>query len=148
MFNQKYFGIPVWVWMIVLAIILFTSYQTISKKIVQEESKEAFSAVEPIKIYNFNTSWCGWSIRFQKPWTDFTEYVNDTANNLSNIQAIDVKCDNSDNSDNKDNKVNEEMCKSYNVPGYPYVIVEQGDKRTPYQGERTAEALIAFAKTL
>ena len=45
-----------------------------------------------IKVYNFNTSWCGYSVRFQPEWKKFEEEIN-SINNLS-IQAFDIKCDN------------------------------------------------------
>ena len=50
-----------------------------------------------------------------------------------NIETIDVKCDNPD---------NEQMCKDYNVPGFPYVIIEKDNVKTPYEGPRTAEAML------
>ena len=56
---------------------------------------------------------------------------------LSHIIPYDIKCD--------DNK-NEKMCNKYQVPGYPYVIIEINNKKIPYEGKRTALDLLKFIK--
>jgi thiol-disulfide isomerase/thioredoxin len=109
----------------------------IKEKFSDAETK---SSVKPIvKIFNFNTEWCGWSRRFQPEWDAFIEYVKNPANNLKHVQAFDVKCDNDE---------NKQMCEEYKVPGYPYVIVEVNGKRRPYEGERTKDALVSYVKSL
>ena len=91
--------------------------------------------VAKFKVYNFNTSWCGWSKRFQPEWDAFTVACKTS----KNIEAVDVKCDDDNNKD---------VCNKYNVPGYPYVIVEvDGDPR-PYDGERTSDAIMGYIKTV
>lgn len=150
MFDRKYFGLPLWVWIIVIVVIVYNVYKscenTSSKTVVNREIKERFSDGEPktsdkpiIKIFNFNTEWCGWSIRFQPEWDAFTLYVEAPSNNLTHVKAYDVKCD---------NEKNKAMCEEYKVPGYPYVIVEVNGKRRPYEGERTKDALVSYVKSL
>ena len=51
------------------------------------------------------------------------------------MEAINVKCD---------DPVNEKMCEKFNVPGYPYVVLDNNGEHKPYSGERTAEALLSF----
>jgi thiol-disulfide isomerase/thioredoxin len=87
-----------------------------------------------VKVFNFNTSWCGWSKRFQPEWDKFSKAVKDT-----NITAIDVKCD--------DDK-NEELCLKYKVDGFPTVLIEVDGKVIPYKKERKSDTLIEFIKTL
>ena len=67
------------------------------------------------------------------------EYVANPANNLTHVQAYDVKCD-------KD--ANKAMCEEYKVPGYPYVIVEVNGTRKSYEGERTKDALVSYVSAI
>lgn len=88
-----------------------------------------FENTNDINIYNFNTSWCGWSKKFQPEW-----------NKLSNImKTIDIKCD---------DPLNENICKKYNILGYPTVIIEKNNKQIVYNGEKTAESILLFVKSL
>ena len=140
MLDQKYLGLPLWVWLVVVGIIFLSWYQTMGSVEVPKpkaETKEKFTEVlskdkTKIKVFNFNTTWCGWSRRFQPEWDDFSNRVK-TDPNLAHVDALDVKCD--------DDK-NESMCEKYEVPGYPFIVVEIDGKRTQYNGERTADALV------
>jgi len=88
---------------------------------------------DKIKIFNFNTSWCGHSVRFQPIWDQFTQQVVD-----ANVEVIDVKCDNDENA---------ELCKKYDVPGYPSVLkVKPSGEVINYDGPRTVEGLLDFIK--
>jgi thiol-disulfide isomerase/thioredoxin len=99
----------------------------------QEPTKMGNQELAKTKIYNFNTSWCGYSVKFQPIWDNFAERINDP-----NIKVIDVKCD---------NKSNAELCEKYDVPGYPSVVkVDSSNKVTHYNGPRTVEGLINFCK--
>ena len=79
-----------------------------------------------IKIFNFNTKWCGYSKKFQPIWDNFTKSIISD----NNIEALNVDCD--------DNK---ELCKKYNIGGYPTVIIEKDNNIIPYSGPRTIEGL-------
>jgi thiol-disulfide isomerase/thioredoxin len=83
-------------------------------------------------IYNFNTSWCGYSVRFQPIWDEFTE-----ANKNNNIKIVDVKCDKSE---------NEDLCNKYSVEGFPTVLKVKDNVMIPYKGQRTLEGLQNFVK--
>ena len=143
MLDQKFFGLPLWVLLVIVGIVAFSCYQTMNsveapKAKPETEIKEKFADVlqpkdkSKIKVFNFNTSWCGWSRRFQPEWDEFSKRVKSDSK-LSHVEALDVKCD--------DDK-NESMCEKYQVPGYPFVVVEVDGKRTQYEGERTTDALI------
>jgi hypothetical protein len=145
MFEVKYFGLPLWVWLVVAGIVALSCYQTMNcsadtAKAAKTETKEKFADVSKdkskskIKVFNFNTSWCGWSRRFQPEWDQFSSRVK-TDPKLAHIDALDVKCDDS---------ANESMCEKYQVPGYPFVVIEVDGKRTQYDGERTADALVKY----
>jgi thiol-disulfide isomerase/thioredoxin len=84
------------------------------------------------KIYNFNTEWCGYSVRFQPIWNKFSSMVIDP-----NIEIIDVKCDNPD---------NDELCKKYNIPGFPSIVKVINDNYIIYDGPRTIDGLINFIR--
>jgi len=81
-------------------------------------------------IYNFNTSWCSYSVKFQPIWDKFSKIVENT-----NINTFDVKCDNSD---------NEELCNKYKISGYPSIVIVDNDNVINYNGPRTVEDLISF----
>lgn len=152
MLNQKYFGLPVWVWIVISIIIAYSVYQSSNKTILKSEDKqenklentqeikEKFANNKPIiKIFNFNTTWCGWSLRFQPEWDAFMEYVKNPENNLTHVEAVDIKCDNEN---------NKKKCEEYSVPGFPYVIVEVNGSRSSYKGERTKDSLISFVSNI
>ena len=150
MFDQKYFGLPLWVWIVVIVVISYNVYKSCynssTKSVVNTEIKEKFSDAVPessnkpiVKIFNFNTEWCGWSRRFQPEWESFMEHVKIPTNNLAHVQAYDVKCDKEE---------NKQVCEEYQVPGYPYVIVEVNGARKSYDGERTKDALISFVSAI
>lgn len=80
------------------------------------------------KVYNFNTSWCKYSIDFQSEWNTFSNSLKES----NSIKAIDVKCD--------DDK-NKELCQKFNIPGYPTVVIELGDNNHIYNGVRTSQSL-------
>ena len=84
-----------------------------------------------IKVYNFNTSWCGYSVHFQPEWDKFEKEIN-SIDNLS-IQAFDIKCDNIN---------NKQMCNDYEISGFPTIIIEKDGKKINYNGLRTVEAII------
>jgi thiol-disulfide isomerase/thioredoxin len=85
------------------------------------------------RIFNFNTSWCGYSVRFQPIWNQFTDKVVDP-----NVEVLDVKCDLDENS---------ELCKKYDVPGYPSILkVTPSGKIVNYEGPRTVDGLLDFVK--
>ena len=55
-----------------------------------------------IKVYNFNTTWCGHSLKFQPIWNSFDKSLEES----DNIVAYDVKCD---------DKKNEKLVEKYYV---------------------------------
>jgi protein disulfide-isomerase A1 len=91
-----------------------------------------------IKVYNFNTSWCGWSVRFQPEWNKFQDAVKSDGS-LSNVDAFDIKCDKPE---------NEEVCKEFDIQGFPTVIIEANGKRGLYKGPRESKDLIETVKDL
>ena len=119
------FGIKIWVWFSIFFILSLSVNLILNKK---EKFEEMTS--EKTTIYNFNTRSCGWSKKFQPEWDKFSELAKTS---LPNVIVKDVKCDE-----------NKEICSKYNIPGYPYVVLEINDKIIPYNGERTAESLIDF----
>ena len=91
-----------------------------------------------IKVYNFNTSWCGWSTRFQPEWKKFENEIS-AKGDLSHVQAYDIKCD---------NPANDNICKEYEVAGFPTVIIEAAGKRGVYKGPRDSKDLLETVKAL
>lgn len=134
--NKKDFcDTPMVMWVGIGAVIAY--FYIYNNKYSQNENFDSSNdkKMKKFKVYNFNTSWCGWSKRFQPEWDAFTVACKTS----KNIETVDVKCDDDNNKD---------VCNKYNVPGYPYVIVEvDGDPR-PYDGERTSDAIMGYIKTV
>jgi thiol-disulfide isomerase/thioredoxin len=86
---------------------------------------------DKITIYNFNTAWCGYSVKFQPEWNKFYNSLRSS----DNIHAIDVKCDKPE---------NEALCDKYQVPGYPYIVINNKGKIDPYNGPRESNAIRKF----
>ena len=135
--SQKYFRMELWVWLLIITI-LFLGYMINTHKIGLPKFPETFAENNKpiIKVYNFNTSWCGWSKKFQPEWDSFVDMVNKDQS-MSHVKPFDVKCD---------VDTNKTMCES--VRGFPTVVIEIGNERAEYQAERTAQHLFDYIKTL
>lgn len=112
------------------------SSQNITETQTNGSVKENFTESNKLKVYNFNTKWCGYSVRFQPQWNEFMTKINDN-NEVDNVQAYDIKCDDPE---------FEGMCEEYKVEGFPTVIFEKGNNRKIYQGQRTSDALMDAIK--
>ena len=88
-----------------------------------------------IKVYNFNTSWCRYSVMFAPEWSKFESMVE----NNKNIKTIDVKCDDENNT---------LLCQKFDVPGFPSIIIEKDNKPINYEGARSAEAILDYIESL
>ena len=142
MLNQKCLCLPLWVWLLAFSVgIYYICYEKPQKKSQEkpktiEEKKEKFSNAinSRLKIFNFNTEWCGYSKKFQPIWNDFSDNVKDNMN----IKAIDVKCDNDQNKD---------LCNKYNIKGFPTVIIVKNNEPHEYSGN-IFEILTIFVSNL
>lgn len=155
--EKKVYGLSVLSWVIIAGlVVLFLVYiqksddqkepfgvvtgggcqRPVRKEDKKEDRKVTFSADTKDsvdnKIYNFNTSWCGYSVRFQPEWNNVMKRINNDKE-ISNAKAYDVKCDQEE---------NEELCAKYGIEGFPTVVLEKGDRRIMYNGPRTADAII------
>lgn len=128
MLQNRFLNVPLWVWLIITIYILY------NVKMTCNTNPEKFSQPK-VKIYNFNTSWCGWSKKFQPEWDRFTELCR----HMDNVEVYDIKCDIEE---------NKNKCKDFNIPGYPTIIAEVDNKKLNYNGERKSEKLVEFVTTL
>ena len=98
MLNQKCFCLPLWVWLVAIgiAVYYYCYARPENKPKPVEEKKEKFANVAntKLKIFNFNTDWCGWSKRFQPEWDKFTQAVKADSKLNNKVEVFDVKCDN------------------------------------------------------
>lgn len=131
MFNTKIFNLSILSWtMIIVVIVLFFFMNNDEEKFSEENKTEKEINVKKnnkIKVYNFNTLWCGYSRQFQPNWDKFAD-INDD----SEVEIKDVKCD---------NQTNKELCGKYSIPGFPTVLFVKGDKIAEYSGDRSVEDL-------
>jgi thiol-disulfide isomerase/thioredoxin len=143
-FETKIYGLSIITWVMIIGLILYfyffihledssnTSEEPVDKQVPVEEKENFVEVKEPIKVYNFNTEWCGYSVRFQPEWNKFMTRIN-TNKEIADVIAYDIKCDKEE---------NEKICAEYQIEGFPTVLLEKGGDRKVYQGERSAEALI------
>ena len=142
--NDRVYGLPVYSWILIALVILvffITTFSTSganSKSTNSENFEDNSSKDNKIKVYNFNTSWCGWSVRFQPEWKKFENDMR-AKGDLSHVEAHDVKCDNPE---------NDFLCKEFEVAGFPTVIIEANGQRGIYKGPRDAKDLIETIKEL
>lgn len=106
--------------------------------LISEENKPSEENVESnkkIKVYNFNTSWCKYSVMFAPEWSKLQSMTD----NDENLEIIDVKCD---------DESNQQLCQTFDVPGYPSVVIVKDNEEIPYNGPRSAEDILEFIKSL
>ena len=135
MSSEKYLGLPLWVWLIIIAMIAYNCFITTSL-VVNERNcikKEQFDNSNSIKIHNFNTNWCGYSKQFQPEWDKFSQ------NKIDGVIMIDAKCD-----DPK--SIHAKKANEFRVNGFPTVVAEKNGKTSHYNGPRKEEALIKWVK--
>ena len=87
------------------------------------------------RVYNFNTSWCKYSLLFATEWSKFETLVEDN----ESIKTYDVKCDEEE---------NKEFCEQADVPGYPSIVIVINNKKINYPGQRNAISILKFIKEL
>jgi thiol-disulfide isomerase/thioredoxin len=156
--DDKIYGLSLLSWLLIIIILgffiwqMFFSAKLSSSSPTGREMKEEYETVSDaqssmenfvntnnkVKVYNFNTSWCGWSVRFQPEWNKFQDAVKSNVS-LSNVDAFDIKCDKPE---------NEEVCKEFDIQGFPTVIIEANGKRGLYKGPRESKDLIETVKDL
>jgi thiol-disulfide isomerase/thioredoxin len=130
-------------WLLLIALLIIIYFFIFTKDLTTcSNTKDTFSNSENkksnlIKVYNFNTSWCGYSVRFQPEWEKFEKEI-ESIDNLY-IQAYDIKCDDTN---------NKQMCNDYEIPGFPTIIIEKDNEKINYNGPRTTNAIIETIKNL
>lgn len=78
----------------------------------------------------YYTSWCGYSIQFLSHWNEVLKRVSSDSR-YNGIKFVQICCEGSDKS------------KCSGVPGFPTVRFSQGNHTHNYNGNRTADDLIA-----
>ena len=143
MLNMKFLNLSLSTWALVIVVIILFFFMNNDENFAETEgktnenvsnkttSKELNDASEKsdniIKVYNFNTLWCGYSRQFQPNWDKFADMNDD-----SDVEIVDVKCD---------NETNKELCTKYSIPGFPTVLFVKGDKVGEYSGDRSVDDL-------
>ena len=134
--SSKFLGLPLWVWLVIIGMIAYNCYITTSLVVNENETKkETFANDDMIKVYNFNTTWCGHSVNFQPEWDKFSK------NTPKNVVAIDAKCDDS----TSEFAI---LANKFGVRGFPSVGAEKNGDIRQYNGPRTAEGLFDWVKNV
>jgi len=127
-------NVPMWAYVILGIFFIFLLYNFFNSN--SDNFTNDIKLSPDLKIYNFNTKWCHWSNNFRPEWDKFMESVKliKMSNPNFNVVAIDVDCEDPEN-DSLKNK--------YNVPGFPYVLIESKDGSTvEYTNKRTSDDLL------
>jgi hypothetical protein len=104
-FNDKIWGLSILSWILIIIILVFFIYKvfytTKSDSNTDNELENFKDTNAPVdddivKVYNFNTSWCGWSVKFQPEWNKFSEEIKKNSD-LKNNKEFDIKCDKPEN---------------------------------------------------
>ena len=147
MFETKYFGLNMYLWMLLLIILIIlikcNNFETIEPQIVQEQfsyydlslNNNVQKNNKPnIKIYLFYAEWCGYCKQFAPIWKIFKEkIIANKSNYNADIEIIDVE----------ESKCND-LCTKYNINGFPTVIFHIDDNIINYTGGRNVESLELF----
>jgi thiol-disulfide isomerase/thioredoxin len=147
MYKQQidYCNLPLGVWVIVGGIsgFIFMDLKKTENFINDNAKPDVLANKKKIKVYNFYTSWCGWSKKFLPEWEIFKKQVNKgKTDKCDDNMACGFQCD------NEGDAKAVEMCKKYNVPGYPFIIIEVDGQPKTYDGERTSAALSNYIQAL
>ena len=86
-------------------------------------------------IMAFIATWCGWSKRFMAQLESEIKPKISAESLPIEIELID--CDKQ-----------EDMCKKFNVQGFPTIIIKHEDKYHMYNGDRSTNDLIQFVNKL
>jgi len=141
MLNNRFLNISIKTWLMIFVTILYLIFKKKPERFTDSVNQcssdsdtlsDNSSSNYKVRTtaYNFNTSWCGFSRQFQPTWDKLNEDNND-----SDIDIIDVKCDDENNEDSK------KLCQKYPVRGYPTVLFVKGDNIVEYSGDRTLKDL-------
>lgn len=116
-----FFGLPFWVWLVIIGMITYNCYITTS--IASEHFDENKS--KP-KIMLCKADWCGHCKKFKPEWDI-----------ISNDEKLNTKVDFIIYDSEKD----KEQIEKYKIQGFPTILIEKAGKISSYEGPRTAEAL-------
>ncbi len=137
MLCEKCLGIPVWLWLVIIGIIVFSCYKTSEKFKTTEKFVETptIPTQTKVKVYNFTApSWCGYSRNFSGIWSEFTSKIK---TKYPDIDVVTVEFTDM----NTTPKENLELADKFGIKGYPTVIFEVNDKRIEYEGERSVDEM-------
>lgn len=128
-------NIPMWVYIILGIFFIFLLYNFFNSNSDNFTDNTKLSKPDLI-IYNFNTKWCHWSNNFRPEWNKFMESIKliKMSNPNFNVDAVDVDCE---------DPKNDFLKNKYNIPGYPYILIETKDGSTiEYNNKRTSDELL------
>jgi len=118
---------------VVLVVVLVVISTRRNRCLAASGSAAAAAATKPggakPRLINYNTTWCPHSVRLEPEWDKVTRLLKGTGIEVSN-----VKCD----------KIKGGCPKQ--IKGFPTIVLTHGSKTKEYQGARSAEAIVAFAK--
>lgn len=92
---------------------------------------EKFTGAEKTKVIYYYLPGCGWCQKFMPEWDKFVELAKAAGIETEKVNA----------------QENAEEVTKKGINAFPTVHVVKGGKATEYDGERTAEEILKFAKS-
>jgi thioredoxin-like negative regulator of GroEL len=155
--SNKFLGLPLWVWLVVIAMIAYNCYLTTNNMcgLLSNSATTAPTTTVPttqsdivVNEYFDNTSnyvvlvwanWCGWSNKFIPEW----QKIKDSYKGSYKLLDFDVA-----NADLEKAAISKKVSEELGVTGFPSIYIVKDRNPTPYNGHRTAKDIIAFVNNL
>ena len=96
---------------------------------------EGFQAMKSVVICK--ADWCGHCKKIKPTWDKVSEKVNKD----DDLKMVKINC-------GEGTPEQKKIMSKYDVDGYPTILIVDNGKATPYEGDRTEEALLKQIKQL
>ena len=111
---------------LILGYLLCSNYLSRNQQVGQFLQSENFSSSSKKPVLKlFYTNWCGWSQKFLPVWKQLEGKLP--------VKMEKIDCEK-----------NPEKCEG--VAGFPFIVLERGNDRVNYNGNRTAKDIQIFVK--
>ena len=127
-------GCPTKHWVLCLMVVCLLAYLGYMVFNRYYGSAEFFS--DKPKFYFFNVEWCGHCKTTKPKWEELVKNVDGVVNGKP-VELVSV---------NAEDEANAGLVKQYNVQGYPTLVLQKGEEKVEYSGDRSTEDMHNFLK--
>lgn len=123
---------------LLLAVVVFIIYRISNKEGFElspsEFSEELNNGKKLVLIY---ADWCGHCKKLKPTW----DKVSNEVNKDDDLKMVKINC-------GEGTPEQKKIMSDYDVDGYPTILIVENGKATPYEGDRSEEALLKKASSL